>query len=440
MKTSVSRRLLSFTLILCMITPMLPVIEFTASSASTPTYIASIGITQKGSADAAKSALSGHTIIDRDLNEGAEGDYVYMGYKTTNDPYGAITGIVFQVGKNPPESISYGGCTFNLVGGSEETNTSSQGGWIDLNGAAGGDYIYTYVTRDHNYGAPLTTMTVDEGSSKSGYSTGTDTSGSVIDLNQKAGGKYLYLHYKRYSATVTINFYHLNDAGKVVVTQVSGTVKHHLEEMKGKPSVPGLVTYDEKPLRRICWREDPSIENQGTSLVSSPSATVATSGKNYYATYGFLTDTLAIYPDTIIRFDANGGISTSYVMSTVGTRLYSLPSASFGDYEFLGWWTEKTGGIRVDIGTTFEEDCTLFAHWSILQHTIDVDADGGMEEFMTCYDIDTQTVTSFMDCSPYRLIEEDVPESGSDYNVMIIVLIAIVTIMAACGIALKVKK
>ena len=383
MKTSVSRRLLSFALILCMIIPMLPVIEFTASSASTPTYIASIGIAQDGSSGSTgvndcKSELSGHTIIDRDLNDGAGGDYVYMGYKTTNDPYQAITGIVFRVGNNPPESISYGGCTFYLVGGSGETNTSSQGGWIDLNGAAGGVYIYTYVTRDHNYGAPLTTITVDESSSKSGYSTGTNTSGAVIDLNQEAGGKYLYLHYKRYSATVTINFYHLNDAGKVVVTQVSGTVKHHLEEMKGKPSVPGLVTYDEKPLRRISWREDPSIENQGTSLVSNPSATVATSGKCYYATYGFLTDTLAIFPDTIIRFDANGGSgapselrqkdrrdvtagTSSLIMGKLDFTLPDDTCTKAGTCKFLGWSTDKNAtkatyapgqSISIDHNTT----------------------------------------------------------------------------------------
>ena len=69
-----------------------------ALAAATPTYIASIGITQNSSASSAKSALSGHTIIDLDLNEGADGDYVYMGYKTTTDPYKAITGIVMIAG------------------------------------------------------------------------------------------------------------------------------------------------------------------------------------------------------------------------------------------------------------------------------------------------------------------------------------------------------
>ena len=171
-----------------------------------------------------------------------------------------------------------------------------------------------------------------------------NTSGAVMDLNQGAGGKYLYLHYKRYSATVTINYYHLNDAGKVVVTKVSKTVSNHLEEMKEKPNVPGLVTYDEKPLRRIAWREDPSIENQGTSLVSSPSATVATSGKNYYATYGFLTDTLAIFPDTIIRFDANGGSGSMSDTTVVYGTSTALRANSFtrNGWSFAGWYAYRT--------------------------------------------------------------------------------------------------
>lgn len=173
---------------------------------STPTYIASIGVAQDGSSGSTgvndcKSELSGHVIIDRDLNDGAGGDYVYMGYKTTTDPSNAITGIVFRVGGDPPSSITYQGYTFNLVGGEYEKNTASLGGWIDLNGRAGGVYIYTYVTRASSYGAPLTSMIVNGSSSHSGYITATNTSGNVINLNQEAGGDYLCLHYQRFSAT-----------------------------------------------------------------------------------------------------------------------------------------------------------------------------------------------------------------------------------------------
>lgn len=156
-----------------MVLGLMPAMPLVAEAATVPTYIASIGISQDGSSGSTgindcKRELAGHTIIDVDLNDEAGGDYVYMGYKTTTDPAQAITGILFRVGKNPPNSISYGGSTFYLVGGSTEANTAQLGGYIDLNARAGGYYIYTYVTRDPNYGAPLTNLTVNRSSSYSG--------------------------------------------------------------------------------------------------------------------------------------------------------------------------------------------------------------------------------------------------------------------------------
>ncbi len=85
-----------------MILNLLPTIPFESEAAAAPAYIASIGIAQDKHESDAKNELSGHTIINRDLNDDAGGDYVYIGYKTSTDPSKAITGIVFRVGENPP--------------------------------------------------------------------------------------------------------------------------------------------------------------------------------------------------------------------------------------------------------------------------------------------------------------------------------------------------
>ncbi len=338
---------------------------------STPTYIASIGIAQDGSSGSTgvndcKNELSGHTIIDRDLNDGAGGDYVYIGYKTTTDPSKAITGIVFRVGGDPPSSITYNGYTFYLVGGSYETNTASEGGYIDLNGAAGGDYIYMYVTRDSGYGAPLTTMTVDESSSKSGYSTGTNTSGNVIDLNQNAGGDYLYLHYKRFSATVNATYYYLDSSGSRTSNSYSLNVKNHLEALTTKPSYPTSVTYGGRTFTFRGWRED---NTAGAATVTAPSATYITGDKTYRAVYA---------ADVKLSYDANGGdgapaaqTATQYI--NAGSSSVAKQSVSFtipnstcthSTKCFIGWSADKaaaTAAYQPGGNISISSNTTLYA-------------------------------------------------------------------------------
>ena len=164
MKTrNLHMRLLSLVLCVCMVLSLMPavapVIEAEAANNVTPNYITDIGIAYAMNQSKAKSLVTnnGFTLINKDLNEGASGKYIYMGYKTSTDPSRAITGIIFREGANPPNSLSYGGATFYLVGGSYEGNGTGDGA-VDLNVGAGGAYIYTYITRDMNYGSPIVSL------------------------------------------------------------------------------------------------------------------------------------------------------------------------------------------------------------------------------------------------------------------------------------------
>ncbi len=338
---------------------------------STPTYIASIGVAQDGSSGSTgvndcKRELSGHVIIDRDLNDGAGGDYVYMGYKTTTDPSKAITGIVFRVGKNPPHSITYQGYTFNLVGGDYEANTASLGGWIDLNGRANGVYIYTYVTRASGYGAPLTTMTVNGSSSHSGYITATNTSGNVINLNQEAGGDYLCLHYQRFSATVKSTFHYLTSSGSRTSNSYSKSVKNHQEALTTKPSYPTSVTYDGRTFTFRGWRED---NTAGAATVTSPSATYITGDKTYRAVYA---------ADVKLSCDANGGdgapaAQTAAQYINAGSSSVAKQNVSFtipnctcthSTKCFMGWSADKaaaTAAYQPGGQITISSNTTLYA-------------------------------------------------------------------------------
>ncbi len=365
------KKILSVILSVLVVLSVLSLTAFLSFAAETPTYIASIGIAQDGSTGSTgvndcKSELSGHTIIDRDLNDGAGGDYVYMGYKTTTDPSKAITGILFRVGENPPDRITDNGKAYFYLVGKGETNTASEGGYIDLNAKAGGDYIYMYVTRDPSYGAPLTAITVDENSSKTGYETATNNSGSVIDLNQEAGGKYLYLHYKRFSETVKSTYHYLDANGNRTNSTQSATVKNHLETMTKVPSYPTSVTYDGRTFAFKGWRED---NTAGAATVTSPSVTYITGDKTYRAVYS---------ANVKLSYDANGGsgapsaqsatqyinagsssVAKQSVQFTIPNNSYTHPSKCF-----IGLSSDKsatTAAYQPDGNISISGNTTLYA-------------------------------------------------------------------------------
>ena len=69
----------------------------------------------------------------------------------------------------------------------------------------------------------------------------------------------------------------------------------------------------------------------------------------------------------IVTFDGNGGTSSVGSMTTTNQKLTSLPSASrSGSYSFDGWYTEKSGGIKITKDTVFHANTTVYAHWTYI--------------------------------------------------------------------------
>ncbi len=130
-----------------------------------------------------------------DLNAGAGGKYIYL--EATYRNYGGfahpITDIVILVGRNALAPLGY-----------ERINQ-------DLNEGAGGDYIWLAVSRDPAYGSPVrgimvhnpshgtqtyleySNMAVYEGV----YQEARTPEGGSVDLNKGAGGDYIYLFFAR---------------------------------------------------------------------------------------------------------------------------------------------------------------------------------------------------------------------------------------------------
>ena len=366
-------RLLSLVLCICMVLSLIPAMPMVAEAVTVPNYIASIGVSQDGSSgntgiNDCKSELDGHQIIDVDLNDEAGGDYVYMGYKTTTDPTQAITGIVFREGKNPPNSISYGGATFYLVGGSTEANTAKLGGYIDLNAKAGGSYIYTYVTRDANYGAPLTAMTVTRSSSYSGWSAAVNVDGGVMDLNQGASSYYLALHYQRFSGKASSTFYYLTSGGSRTSSATSVSVRDHTRSVSTTPSVPSSVTYDGRTFTFQGWRED----NTASRSTVSPSYTYMDS-KTYRAVYSARL-TLSYHANggsgapssrTAAQYINAGSYSVSKT-SALFTLSDTVPTHDSSKCIFLGWSTSSTAttaSYQPEQDITISSNTTMYAVW-----------------------------------------------------------------------------
>jgi hypothetical protein len=117
---------------------------------------------------------AGYEKIDKDLNKGAGGNYIYLYYSKRTD-LEPITSLYVAVGDSSNVTVPEG-----------YTKIDS-----DLNKGAGGKYIYLCYTRNPYFGS-IKGLEVTFGDDiVSGY-TKID-----VDLNKGCGGEYIYLWYKK---------------------------------------------------------------------------------------------------------------------------------------------------------------------------------------------------------------------------------------------------
>ena len=66
-----------------------------------------------------------------------------------------------------------------------------------------------------------------------------------------------------------------------------------------------------------------------------------------------------------ITFNGNGGTPSVGTMTTIDSKLTSLPTATHsGRYNFAGWYTEASGGTQITTAYVFSADTTVYAHWT----------------------------------------------------------------------------
>ena len=96
-------------------------------------------------------------------------------------------------------------------------------------------------------------------------------------------------------------------------------------------------------------------------------------------------ETITLYADwspapVIISFNANGGmVAKSQKTVEFGETCGVLPTARRDGYDFLGWFTRRTGGTQYSSGTEVDSDSdiTLYAHWKERNYTVTFNTNGG---------------------------------------------------------------
>ena len=95
--------------------------------------------------------------IDTNLNQGADGKFIYLGYKRTNDTktYGAtLTGLAILRGSNPAKA--------HFVAASDTVSIRYDlVSFINLNAGTEGEEMYLFSTINTDVGAPLTALAVN---------------------------------------------------------------------------------------------------------------------------------------------------------------------------------------------------------------------------------------------------------------------------------------
>lgn len=167
---------------------------------NTPIYISEIHIGYGSSQTDAKNMLRGKgitegNILPLDLNAGAGGYWIYLGYKTTTDKSLAITGLIaddFKSKQSSSKTQTHEGVKYSIIDS-------------DLNKGARGRYIYLFYTRDPKAGDPVSVIQYQQNEDfqysnvkADGFSpVGPYGKYTALDLNKGAGGDFIYLWFRR---------------------------------------------------------------------------------------------------------------------------------------------------------------------------------------------------------------------------------------------------
>jgi len=147
---------------------------------------------------------NGYTLIDYDLNSGADGYYVYTGYMRSKEITDSLKDLRVMIKSTDDYTSPENGVSYSVVGKEPISMAGHLGdGIVNLNIDAGGDSLYYFATRDLKAGDPIIDMTVDTTETVSGYDTVKYLNSANFNENADANrgtkkhNQTIYTHIKR---------------------------------------------------------------------------------------------------------------------------------------------------------------------------------------------------------------------------------------------------
>ena len=142
--------------------------------------------------------------VSSGLFSSRDADEVYLGYKTSSDPTVSIRDLRIMVNKSDDRyTCPENGAAYTLVGLTPISQVDNDGGGsVDLNQSkSSADYLHYFATKDIKIGAPIISITINNNSSQAGYETvkylNSGDFNNAADANRDAGGEYIYTHLTR---------------------------------------------------------------------------------------------------------------------------------------------------------------------------------------------------------------------------------------------------
>ena len=138
----------------------------------------------------------GWTVVEKDLNAGAKGDYIYLLYKTADSASvsnGFITGFYIKTGKDGvTNELMQAGRVYRLAPCAGDAGFVDGKGDLNSKTEKQGDVIHLYYTKSAMPGNRVVTGITFNGTQSGAVGKNGGTTG--YDLNSGAKGDYIYMH------------------------------------------------------------------------------------------------------------------------------------------------------------------------------------------------------------------------------------------------------
>ena len=328
-------------------------------------FISSFAINGSSSnADDAKNWFknNGYTYLETDLNSGAGGNWIYIGYKTTTDINQAAATYIRV--KHEGEALNPATAPFT-VNGKEVTFTGiTNGEYVyDVNqGADKTDYTYVYYSNDPSLGLPITAITVTGTANSSIYylTAEADNSGKPSDLNSKNDNK------NQGGEDSDNDILYLNFGNYDVYTNVSSQMDALMEAINTANSLGDSTCYTTASWNTFKAALDTA--NNIKSAYTNKYNAASIPGSEITAATTALKNAMSKL-ETIIRIDAvtNGGTTSSTYFTTVSGSATTIkfPASTYTatkeGHTFLGWNTDKDATFGSKTQLTVPVGATVYA-------------------------------------------------------------------------------